>query len=124
MAKPEVRMDAGDVAGALLDGAFTPGEAVDACLREARRNSRVGVKCQECGKRFKTASSIPECPRCHGVDVEVDEGWVSEQTCTACGGPMPASASPLLQNPVCPRCTGRYFTAQPKQRRVSEAFVS
>ena len=29
------------------------------------------VQCLECGKKFTTTKEIPECPRCHGVDIDV-----------------------------------------------------
>jgi tRNA(Ile2) C34 agmatinyltransferase TiaS len=33
------------------------------------------LKCNECGKRFKVSpkNSDPECPKCGGVDVDVDD---------------------------------------------------
>ena len=34
-------------------------------------DGRIKVECLECGKKFQTRSVIPECPRCHGVDVDV-----------------------------------------------------
>ena len=31
------------------------------------------VECMECGRRVKTRSYIPECPKCGGSDIEVRE---------------------------------------------------
>lgn len=33
---------------------------------------KMKVKCQECGKSFKTSSMEPKCPKCGGYDVDVD----------------------------------------------------
>ena len=32
------------------------------------------VECLECGKKFKTASMLPTCPKCHGADIDLDYG--------------------------------------------------
>lgn len=36
--------------------------------------ARMNVKCMECGKRFKVSdkSIEPKCPKCHGLDVDLD----------------------------------------------------
>jgi hypothetical protein len=34
-------------------------------------SSRIGVECQECSKKFWTASMLPECPKCGGTDIEI-----------------------------------------------------
>jgi len=42
-----------------------------------RKNSaeKIQLKCNECGKRFKVSpnASDPSCPKCHGVDYDVDD---------------------------------------------------
>jgi hypothetical protein len=35
------------------------------------KTEAIPVECMECGKKFRTRSTCPECPRCHGVDIEV-----------------------------------------------------
>jgi len=35
------------------------------------KSERIKVKCLECGKTFKTASILPECPKCGGSDIEL-----------------------------------------------------
>ena len=36
---------------------------------------KVRMKCNECGKRFSVSPNAadPECPKCHGVDWDVDD---------------------------------------------------
>lgn len=34
------------------------------------KTARIPVVCMECGKKFQTAKTIPECPKCGGVDIE------------------------------------------------------
>lgn len=35
---------------------------------------RIKVICLECGKKFSCGpNSDPECPKCHGVDIDVRE---------------------------------------------------
>jgi hypothetical protein len=49
---------------------------------------RISVVCQECGKKFKTAKVCPECPKCHGVDIEPNWAAVNKVTpvrCADCG---------------------------------------
>jgi Zn finger protein HypA/HybF involved in hydrogenase expression len=50
-------------------------EALTAHTASARKSvdRRLKVVCNECGKKFSTARDIPECPRCHGTDVEPRE---------------------------------------------------
>ena len=31
---------------------------------------RIDVVCLECGKKFKSASLTPVCPKCNGSDIE------------------------------------------------------
>jgi Zn finger protein HypA/HybF involved in hydrogenase expression len=31
----------------------------------------IKVECLECGKKFQTRSSLPSCPKCGGVDIDV-----------------------------------------------------
>jgi Zn finger protein HypA/HybF involved in hydrogenase expression len=31
----------------------------------------IKVECLECGRKFQTRSMDPECPKCHGVDIDV-----------------------------------------------------
>jgi len=33
---------------------------------------KFAVKCLECGKKFKTSSYLPECPKCNGSDIDLD----------------------------------------------------
>jgi len=35
------------------------------------KTAAIKVECLECGKKFSTRSTLPECPRCHGVDIDV-----------------------------------------------------
>lgn len=35
--------------------------------------TQVKVQCNECGKKFSTASLSPSCPKCGGADVDVRE---------------------------------------------------
>ncbi len=37
--------------------------------------NRIKVQCLECGKKFAVSGTnlIPECPKCHGVDIDVRE---------------------------------------------------
>jgi Zn finger protein HypA/HybF involved in hydrogenase expression len=30
------------------------------------------VECQECGRKFKTRSTLPSCPKCGGSDIDLD----------------------------------------------------
>jgi Zn finger protein HypA/HybF involved in hydrogenase expression len=41
--------------------------------KKAPRHKRTGfaVICMECGRRFRTASMLPMCPRCKGTDIDV-----------------------------------------------------
>lgn len=34
------------------------------------KSNRFLVECVECGKKFKTASMLPACPKCGGGDIE------------------------------------------------------
>jgi hypothetical protein len=45
---------------------------------------RIPVVCQECGKKFKTAKVCPECPKCGGVDIDLDYGKPAAR-CADCG---------------------------------------
>lgn len=38
-----------------------------------KKQHKIPVVCMECGKKFQTTKTIPECPKCGGVDVEVRE---------------------------------------------------
>ena len=41
------------------------------------KKQKFAVKCLECGKQFKTSSSLPECPKCNGSDIDLDyENWM------------------------------------------------
>jgi len=33
--------------------------------------SRIAVECLECGRKFKTASMLPSCPKCGGLDIDI-----------------------------------------------------
>jgi predicted Zn-ribbon and HTH transcriptional regulator len=37
----------------------------------AKNSKQVPVVCNECGKKFKTASICPVCPKCKGSDIDV-----------------------------------------------------
>jgi len=41
-------------------------------LVDEAKSSKFSVKCLECGKKFKTASMSPTCPKCKGSDIEPD----------------------------------------------------
>ena len=32
---------------------------------------KLQVECMECGKRFRTASMLPKCPKCGGTDIDI-----------------------------------------------------
>ena len=32
---------------------------------------KIAVQCLECGRKFRTSSMLPECPKCGGSDVDV-----------------------------------------------------
>ena len=36
------------------------------------KDKRFKVECLECGRKFKTASILPTCPKCKGSDIDVD----------------------------------------------------
>lgn len=36
------------------------------------------VTCQECGKKFKTRSMLPDCPKCGGSDIDLSEAKLHE----------------------------------------------
>lgn len=36
------------------------------------KDRRFKVECLECGRKFKTASMLPTCPKCKGSDIDVD----------------------------------------------------
>jgi|21_taG_2_1085346.scaffolds.fasta_scaffold94145_2 Zn finger protein HypA/HybF involved in hydrogenase expression len=36
------------------------------------KREKFKVICLECEKRFKTSSYLPECPNCHGSDIDLD----------------------------------------------------
>ena len=58
-------------------------EAVE--VDEAHKKSKkFKAQCQECGKKFSTASMIPSCPKCHGSDIDlaeeiVREDWIDDE---------------------------------------------
>lgn len=37
------------------------------------KSEKIPVVCLECGRKFKTSSMLPTCPKCGGSDVEVSE---------------------------------------------------
>ena len=42
--------------------------------RRRKRDRRAGtlsVECMECGRKFKTRSMLPSCPRCGGSDIDL-----------------------------------------------------
>lgn len=62
-------------------------------------DNRIKVRCLECGRKWKTASEMPQCSRCNSVDVEPAEAYAltsskpadaapistHEETCIECG---------------------------------------
>jgi len=38
-----------------------------------KKDNAILVKCQECGKKFKTMSMVPTCPKCGGSDIDLAE---------------------------------------------------
>jgi hypothetical protein len=42
------------------------------------KSASFGVKCQECGKKFKTRSMLPDCPKCGGSDIDLSEAHIKE----------------------------------------------
>ena len=57
-------------------------EAVE--VDEAHKKSKkFKAQCQECGKKFSTASMIPSCPKCHGSDIDLAEETLNEYSDTA-----------------------------------------
>ena len=40
-------------------------------LAASRKAASLRVECMECGKRFRTASMLPECPKCGGTDIDI-----------------------------------------------------
>jgi Zn finger protein HypA/HybF involved in hydrogenase expression len=40
-------------------------------VKVPRKSNSFPVVCLECGKKFKTASFDPQCPKCGGVDLDV-----------------------------------------------------
>ena len=40
-------------------------------MKSQMKSEKVEVVCLECGKKFKTASMEPKCPKCGGYDIEV-----------------------------------------------------
>jgi Zn finger protein HypA/HybF involved in hydrogenase expression len=36
-----------------------------------KRPAPIKVECLECGKKFQTRSTLPSCPKCGSVDVDV-----------------------------------------------------
>jgi len=48
-------------------------------VKAKRALKQIKAVCLECGRKFRTASALPECPRCGGSDVDVDEPVLSEE---------------------------------------------
>jgi len=42
------------------------------------KKEKFPVICLECGKKFKTSSYLPECPKCNGSDIELDDQEIKE----------------------------------------------
>jgi Zn finger protein HypA/HybF involved in hydrogenase expression len=78
---------------ALGDGRYAvdlgEGEAlvkiVDTLEEAIDEAGRLAVKCMECGKKFKTASMLPDCPKCGGSDIEPDYDAPSAKKSYAAG---------------------------------------
>ena len=48
-----------------------------------KKSKKFKAQCQECGKKFSTASMIPSCPKCHGSDIDLAEETLNEYSDTA-----------------------------------------
>lgn len=44
---------------------------MDFVTRPEPRRWKIKLHCNECGKNFSANSSLPDCPNCGGVDVEL-----------------------------------------------------
>jgi Zn finger protein HypA/HybF involved in hydrogenase expression len=72
-------------------------------VKEASLHS-LSMKCLECGKKFRSSSPDPKCPKCGGYDIDLSEGWADQRPrrhqCKECGyiwmGP--------LDDHECPQC--------------------
>ena len=62
--------------------------------QESVDEASVKLVCLECGKHFRSSSSDPRCPKCGGVDYEVDEANLSEDDKTARGLAQALMAAP------------------------------
>ena len=62
-------------AAAIISGAMDRMDNARRRVNSARKASRIAVACLECGKKFSVGPTNldPECPRCHGVDIDVME---------------------------------------------------
>ena len=49
----------------------------------SEKSNKFKVVCMECGKKFKSSTSYPTCPKCKSTDIELDEAEVDEKH----GGP-------------------------------------
>ena len=70
--------DNADKSKALLFAKDVFKESVE--IEEAKKSSKkFKAQCQECGKKFSTASMIPYCPRCNSSDIDLAEEIVREE---------------------------------------------
>lgn len=46
---------------------------------------KIAVECLECGRKFKTASFVPECPKCGGSDIDIRAEFVRPVKVTRIG---------------------------------------
>lgn len=50
---------------------YEKSKGVKASLRNEVKAESMSVECLECGKKFKTRSSLPSCPNCGGSDIDL-----------------------------------------------------
>lgn len=63
---------------------YVKAKATNREVDEAHKKSKkFKAQCQECGKKFSTASMIPSCPKCHGSDIDLAEETLNEYSDTA-----------------------------------------
>lgn len=66
---------------------------------------RIKVECLECGKTWWTSNTLPECPRCHGTDVDlpvVTPSPLTRMACKRCGADLTGRSETLHLMTDCP----------------------
>lgn len=80
------------------------------------------LECLECGKKFRSSSADPKCPKCGGYDVDLSEGWSDERPrrhqCKSCYNIW---MGPLDDN-ECPKCGKREFEEGCDKPHVNEGL--